>query len=188
MSETVFSISKETQDELLKLARNRIVCETAGKPWSYAPPETLPELQLELPAFVTLTKDGRLRGCIGYIQPMGPVWQAVEEMAYSAAFGDPRFPKVTADEVQQLHIEISLLSPMASITPDAITPFKHGVLVRRGRHSGLFLPQVWEQLPDKQLFMSYLCIEKAGLEADAWLKPDTQLLAFTVFPFEEQKP
>ena len=186
MSETDFSISKETQDELLKLARNRIVCETSGQSWSYAPPTNLPELQLELPAFVTLTKAGHLRGCIGYIQPMGPVWQAVEEMAYSAAFGDPRFPKVTADEVPQLHIEISLLSPMAPITPDAITPFKHGVLVRRGRHSGLFLPQVWEQLPDKQLFMSYLCIEKAGLEADAWLKPDTQLLAFTVFPFEEQ--
>ena len=186
MPETEFSISKATQSELLKLARKRIASETAGQSWSYAPSADLPELQLELPAFVTLTEGGRLRGCIGYIQPMGPVWQAVEEMAYSAAFGDPRFPKVTADEVPQLHIEISLLSPMSPITPDAITPFKHGVLVRRGRRSGLFLPQVWEQLPDKTQFMSYLCIEKAGLEADAWLSPDTQLLAFTVFPFEEE--
>ena len=115
-----------------------------------------------------------------------PLYQAVAEYARLAAFEDPRFPAVTAEEVPGLHIEISVLSPMRRISSAReIVPGKHGVLVRQGRRSGLFLPQVWEQLPDLESFLGYLCAEKAGLPWDAWKFPATQLEIFTVFAFEE---
>ena len=135
---------------------------------------------------MTLHKNGRLRGCIGTTAPRDPLWKIVEYMAYAAAFDDPRFSKVTADEVDDLHIEISVLSPMKlAKSSDEIVPFKHGVMVRQGHNSGLFLPQVWEQIPDKKRFMGYLCEEKAGLDYDAWKSPETKIYLFTVFAFEE---
>lgn len=180
-----FSLSIDAQNELLSLVRRRIAAEINGEKWSYAPPEELPELKIEAPAFVTLTKGGHLRGCIGYTSPQGQLWSAVEEMAFSAAFEDPRFNPVTKSELQELHIEVSVLSKMIPSSPEEIIPFKHGVLVRKGYSSGLFLPQVWEQLPDKEQFMAYLCMEKAGLPAEAWKLPGTKLFTFTVFAFEE---
>ena len=182
-----FSVSKDVQDELLKLVRDRITAEANGRPWRYTPPDNLPELLKPAAVFVTLHKNGRLRGCIGTTAPRDPLWKIVEYMAYSAAFDYPRFSKVTADEVDALQIEISVLSPMKlAKSPDEIVPFKHGVMVRQGRNSGLFLPQVWDQLPDKKRFMGYLCEEKAGIDYDAWKSPDTKIYLFTVFAFEEK--
>lgn len=186
-AQPVFSLPANAQAELLSLARRRIAAHLADKKWSYTPPEDIPELKMHAPAFVTLTKNGRLRGCIGYIVARGELWRAVEEMAFAAAFQDNRFPQLAPGELDSIRIEISVLSPMTDAKPEQIVPFKHGVVVRRGRRSGLFLPQVWEQLPDKEQFMAYLCLEKAGLPADAWKQPDTSLQIFTVFAFEEKQ-
>lgn len=182
-----FSLPPEVQKELLSLARRRIAAAARREPFEYSPPEAMREaLEQPAPVFVTLHKNGRLRGCIGMTAPRGPLWRAVRDMAMAAAFEDPRFPAVREDELPSLHIEISVLSPLEPV-PDAghITPKEHGVVVRRQGRSGLFLPQVWEQLPRKEDFLGRLCSEKAGLPADAWRDPATQLLVFTVFAFEE---
>jgi AmmeMemoRadiSam system protein B/AmmeMemoRadiSam system protein A len=186
--DTDFAVSEQAQKELLTLARNRIEAAAHGEKLKYRPPVDMKELLQHAPVFVTLHKDGELRGCIGMTQAHGELWRAVYDMAYSAAFEDPRFPKVRKNDVDDLHIEISVLSPLTEIdSADNIVPRKHGVVVRQGFHTGLFLPQVWEQLPDKERFMDVLCTQKAHLPADAWKEKGTDLLVFTVFSFEEPK-
>lgn len=176
-------------DYLLKLARARIAARLAPAGTMPALPEAPaePALQSAVGAFVTLHKQGRLRGCIGRIISPEPLAVTVAQMAEAAAFEDQRFAPVSADELPELHIEISVLSPLRRIDSwPAIEPGRHGVVVRRGRRSGLFLPQVWEQLPELESFMSCLCAEKAGLPATAWKEPDTELQVFTVTAFEEK--
>ncbi|MDD4097305.1 MAG: AmmeMemoRadiSam system protein B [Lentisphaeria bacterium] len=181
-----FALAPPARQELLTLARRRLAARLNGQAWSYRPPANLPELTTRAAAFVTLTQHGRLRGCIGTTTPRTPLWQAVQEMAIAAAFEDPRFPALEAAELPEVHIEISVLSPMRPAPSAAdIVPGKHGVLIRRGPHSGLFLPQVWEQIPGRDQFLSILCQEKAGLPPLAWKDQDTTLLVFTVFAFEE---
>lgn len=181
-----FALTEASQKELLKLARQRISAEASGKDWSYRPPPTLAELQEPAAVFVTLTAGGRLRGCIGTTVARAPLWQAVADAARAAAFEDSRFPPVRERELAGLRLEISVLSPMRPAASAAeIEPFKHGVLLRSGHHGGLFLPQVWEQLPDKDEFLSVLCEQKAGLPSDAWRRQDIKLLIFTVFAFQE---
>ncbi|MDD4538893.1 MAG: AmmeMemoRadiSam system protein B [Lentisphaeria bacterium] len=182
-----FALSAAAQAELLTLARNRISAETRREKWSYRPPAVLTELQEPAAVFVTLTKDGQLRGCIGTTVAREPLWAAVEDAACAAAFEDNRFMPVQEDELKRLRVEISVLSPMQPVaSADLVQPFKHGVLIRAGYHSGLFLPQVWEQLPDKEHFLSVLCEHKAGLPGDAWRRQDVKLFIFTVFAFHEQ--
>lgn len=183
-----FALSAAAQAELLSLARNRISTETRRETWAYRPPVALTELQEPAAVFVTLTKDGQLRGCIGTTMAREPLWAAVEDAACAAAFEDNRFTPVQEDELKRLRVEISVLSPMQPVTSaDAVQPFKHGVLIRAGYHSGLFLPQVWEQLPDKEQFLSVLCEHKAGLPGNAWRRQDVKLFIFTVFAFHEQQ-
>ncbi len=136
--------------------------------------------------FVTLKREGRLRGCIGTTTPREALWKAVSSLAHSAGFDDPRFGDLGADELDDLHIEISVLGPLRRVESAAdIVPEKHGVVVRQRGRSGLFLPQVWDQIPDKTQFLSILCQEKARLPANAWRDPKTELLVFEVFAFEE---
>ena len=184
-AEPEFSLTTAQQNYLLKLARQTIQDELTG---NGTPPEPPQDDALLQPAavFVTLHKQGRLRGCIGTTAARMPLYQAVAEYAKLAAFEDPRFPAVTVNELSELDIEISVLSPMRKIvSADAIVPGNHGVTVRQGFRSGLFLPQVWEQLPDLESFMGYLCAEKAGLPWDAWQSPKTELQVFTVHAFQE---
>ena len=137
--------------------------------------------------FVTLHEHGRLRGCIGTLVPHRPLYLTVAEFAYAAGFEDPRFQPVTEEELPELDLEVSVLSPLRRIaSAEEIVPGKHGVVVTRGRQSGVFLPQVWEQLPRKEDFLSYLCAEKAGLPPDAWRDAGTTLEVFTVFAFGEK--
>lgn len=186
-TEPEFTLSAATQAELLKLARNRISAETRGEKWTYQPPAALTELQEPAAVFVTLNKDGQLRGCIGTTMAREPLWAAVESAAYAAAFEDSRFMPVQEKELKRLSIEISVLSPMQQVaSADLVQPFKHGVLVRSGYHGGLFLPQVWEQLPDKEQFLSILCEQKAGLPGNAWRRQNLKIFVFTVFAFQEQ--
>jgi len=180
-----FTVSPQNQAFLLETVRETLREGVEGRRYRPSRPQ---DAALLAPAavFVTLHANGRLRGCIGTLAAHQPLYQAVAEYAYAAGFGDPRFFPLDKEELAGLECEVSVLSPLRQVcSADEILPGKHGVVVTRGRRSGVFLPQVWEQLPRKEDFMSCLCAEKAGLPADAWKEPDTILSVFTVFAFQE---
>ncbi len=143
-------------------------------------------------AFVTLTKHGQLRGCIGSLEARRPLIEDVRANAVAAAFHDPRFPPLTANELDEIRVEVSVLSPMQPFIveneQDAIhrlRPGVDGVVLEFGPHKGTFLPQVWEQLPDPALFLAHLK-QKAGLPADFW-HPDVRLYTYEVEKFREEE-
>ncbi len=138
--------------------------------------------------FVTLKLKGRLRGCIGELEPRQPLIEAVAGRALAAAESDPRFMPVTANELDSIAIEISAMSPLRRVnSPEEIVVGKHGVVVKQGFHSGVFLPQVApEQGWDRDTMLSILCTEKAGLPADAW-KKGAELWVFTAKVFSEEE-
>jgi hypothetical protein len=147
-----------------------------------------PALAKEMGAFVTLNERGRLRGCIGSLIGREPLYLTVRDMAVEAAVGDPRFSPLGLSELKDVEIEISVLSPLERIdNPDQIQMGRHGVLVRKGFNSGVYLPQVavdtgWP----KEKFLSSLCADKAGLSPDAWKDKTTEIYIFTAEVFSEQ--
>ena len=180
-------LTNQQQEYLLTLARRTIKDHLSSR--GLADIQTAdPVMRQQRAVFVTLTKQGRLRGCIGQIVARAPLAQAVREAAISAAVRDPRFRPVTADEVDSLHIEISVLSPLRRVDdPSEIEVGKHGVLVRQGQRQGVFLPQVApEQGWNREQMLTHLCADKAGLPADAWKKTAT-LYVFTAQVFGEEE-
>ena len=178
---------------LLQLARRVIVAilET-GKSPTLPAPEDEPRLREPGAAFVTLTKAGQLRGCIGSLVAVEPLWDSVRRHAENAAFQDPRFSPLAADEAQAVHIEISVLSAPEPLT--CADPAELLALLNR-EHPGLilsdaaggratFLPQVWEQLPRAEDFLAALC-RKAGLAPDAWRRGGLTYQRYGVQHFEE---
>jgi uncharacterized protein len=137
--------------------------------------------------FVTLHKDRQLRGCIGYVRGEKELRKAVDDMALSAAFRDPRFPKLTSEEYPQVDIEISVLSPLEEVKDiDEIQVGVHGLMITRGYHSGLLLPQVAvEQCYDTFTFLQNTCF-KAGLQHDAWQREDSVIERFSAAVFGEK--
>jgi AmmeMemoRadiSam system protein A len=139
-------------------------------------------------AFVTLQKQGQLRGCIGNIIGQEPLWQTVRNMVVAAASQDPRFKPVSADELKDIHVEVSVLSVPKRVTgSDDIMLGRDGVIVSDGKgHQGVFLPQVATETGwSKEEFLSQLCSQKAGLSADAWKDPGIELYTFTANVFSE---
>ena len=137
-------------------------------------------------AFVTIHKNGELRGCIGQIISTGePLWKAVRDMAIAAATEDNRFLPVSVDELRKLDYEISVLSAPEKIGDWRKIEFgKHGVIVKQGRRTGVFLPQVAEETGwSKEEFLSQLCTQKAGLPADCYKDKDAELFIFTAQVF-----
>ncbi|MDR1790195.1 MAG: AmmeMemoRadiSam system protein A [Propionibacteriaceae bacterium] len=141
-------------------------------------------------AFVTLTIDGRLRGCIGSLEAWRWLGEDVRSNAVSAAFRDPRFPPLSRDEFAQVDVEVSVLTPPQelSFTSEAdalaqLRPDIDGVILEAGSHRATFLPQVWEDLPDKRVFMAHLK-RKARLAADYW-GDDVRLHVYQVSAFHE---
>jgi len=139
--------------------------------------------------FVTLTNQGRLRGCVGYVEGARPLADLVPELAVSAALHDGRFEPVAGPEVATLHIEVSVLTPPhplpQPIDPSDVEIGRHGLIARRGGRSGLLLPQVapeWGWGPRELLDRT---CEKAGLPRDAWTHPDCSVLAFEAQIFDE---
>ncbi len=134
--------------------------------------------------FVTLRKGKNLRGCIGVVEAIKPLYQAVRECAVWAAVQDPRFPPVRKDELAGLNLEISALSPLFDVSPEEIEVGQHGLLISRGALRGLLLPQVaieWKW--DSQRFLEETC-RKAGLPVGAW-QNGARIQAFTAQVFEE---
>lgn len=139
-------------------------------------------------AFVTLHKQGSLRGCIGNILGQGPLFKTVRDMTVAAASEDPRFDPVEPEELKNIDVEISVLSkPRVIQSVDEIVMGKHGVIVRKGTKSGVFLPQVATETDwSKERFLSELCSQKAGLSPDAWKDASTILQTFTAQVFGEK--
>jgi AmmeMemoRadiSam system protein A len=143
--------------------------------------------------FVTLTTHGDLRGCIGFLEGREPVKEAVRHNALNAAFNDPRFPPLRASEVGDVDIEVSILTEPAPLDYSGgadllakLRPGVDGVIIRSGLHAATFLPQVWDQLPDKKEFLGHLCL-KAGLPANAWERGNLEVQTYQVQHFEEQR-
>ena len=143
--------------------------------------------------FVTLHKLGQLRGCIGTIEPVSCLGEALAENARAAAFRDSRFPPLTEEEFHEIDIEISLLSPPQRLEYDGpddlarvIIPGRDGVVLKKGFQRATFLPQVWEQLPTVEAFLSHLCM-KAGLSKGAWQTDPLEISVYRVQSFEEQQ-
>jgi len=173
---------------LLKIARETLENYLLGK--------KLPELKIDDPVlnekrgvFVTLRKKVNLRGCIGYIEPVEPLYLAVRTMAIHSATRDPRFEPVTYEELKDIEIEISVLTvPQRVKSADEIVLGRDGVIVKRGFNQGVFLPQVAEETGwTKEEFLSYLCSHKAGLPPDAWKDPKTELYIFQAEVFSESE-
>jgi AmmeMemoRadiSam system protein A len=135
-------------------------------------------------AFVTLTHEGRLRGCIGYTEAAAPLYRTVQECAVAAAIEDPRFAPLGPSEVDSVRIEISVLTPLAPVRPEEVEVGVHGLMVRKGGRRGLLLPQVASSFGwDRKAFLSHVC-RKAGLPPDAWQK-GAELYSFTAEVFGE---
>ena len=139
-----------------------------------------PVLKENRGAFVTITKNGQLRGCIGYIEGRGPLHKTIEEMAEAAAFRDPRFRPVTEKELPDLEFEISVLTPLRRLTDvNEIEVGKHGIYIKKGWNSGLLLPQVATEYGwDRQTFLEHTC-QKAGLPSNAWKDKNAEIYIFS---------
>lgn len=181
-------LSASDEKELLGIAR-RAVETWVKKGEKLKIKNSNPALDQPLGAFVTLKKHENLRGCIGRFEPNIPLYEVVIDMGIAAAAEDPRFAAVTTEELGEIEIEISVLSPLRRVkSADEIEIGKHGVEVVRGFRRGVFLPQVaTENNLDKKSFLSLLCAEKAGLPADAWKDPKTELYVFTAQVFSESR-
>ena len=171
---------------LLAIARTAIAERLAGR----RPARPSGEGVLAEPrgAFVTLRRkdDGELRGCVGRMAAEDPLAETVAEMAVAAATEDGRFDPVSAGELPSLSIEISALGPMRDIRPEEVEVGVHGLMLRCGARRGVLLPQVpVEQQWDRETFLAHTC-KKAGLPADAWRRPDCELVAFTATVFGEE--
>lgn len=185
-------LTQAEKDELLTLARESITAAANGKP---LPPVNLAGKSAALAeqgaAFVTLTQNGQLRGCIGALQAYQPLILDVIEHAATAAMHDYRFSPVQPREVAGLKIEISVLSQPKKIAYGnseelrrLIRPGVDGVILRDGARRATFLPQVWQQLPELDEFMAHLCL-KMGVSADTWKKKKLEISLYQVEDFSE---
>lgn len=178
-------LSDSEQQCLLRMARQAIEASVLDTDLPEFEPHTS-ALAEQAGAFVTLHKSGRLRGCMGSIEPAKPLFQTVCDCARAAAFRDPRFDPVTAPEVPHLHIEISILSRPEDIQPEQVEPGRHGLLISHGFQRGLLLPQVAQRFAwSREKFLEETCL-KAGLSADAW-KHGARIQAFTAQVFAEPR-
>jgi AmmeMemoRadiSam system protein A len=185
-------LPREEKLGLLKLARSAISAELIDRTEVLRPETRSSALLEKRGCFVTLHKRGQLRGCIGCIEPVSSLLTCVEEHARSAAFRDPRFPPVTVEELEDIDIEISVLTVPRDLTfqdgeelKEQLEPHVHGVILSRGFRKSTFLPQVWKQLPGKEEFLQHLCI-KGGMAADAWKDPETNVQVYRAEAFGEK--
>jgi AmmeMemoRadiSam system protein A len=186
-------LSPEERRYLLELAREAI---TRAAHRQESPPVDLNAMSEGLrrdgASFVTLTKRGGLRGCIGSLEPRRPLVLDVRENAVAAAFSDPRFPPVSAGDLSDLRVEVSVLSSPEPLSYDGaedliarLRPGVDGVVIERGWNRATFLPQVWEKLPDPHEFLQHLCL-KAYLPADAYRHAGLDVYTYQVEKFGEE--
>ncbi|MGR9073183.1 MAG: AmmeMemoRadiSam system protein A [Gammaproteobacteria bacterium] len=173
--ESIAPLTKHNRELLLKTARESIRHGLkTGKPLPVIPSEFPLALQEKRATFVTLEKDGQLRGCIGMLEAQRPLIKDIAENAFSAAFRDPRFPPVGQDELEKLDIHLSILSPAQPLSFNSekdllgqLRPGIDGLILQEGARRGTFLPSVWKSLKTPEQFLRHLK-QKAGFEQDYW--------------------
>jgi len=168
----LLAVARTTLDQYLK----------TGK--TYRPKTDNPKFLAKRGVFVTLTKNGQLRGCIGYIEPVESLIEAVRDNAISAAVSDSRFSPVDASELKDIEIEISILTVPQADTLANIIKNKLGVVLRQGSRGATYLPQVWEDLADPDQFFQSLCL-KGGLALSCYKDAATQLFSYQAIVFSE---
>jgi hypothetical protein len=185
--EAPFSLSRVEKDALLKIARNSVESSVRNGKQYECSTGGLEALERERGAFVTLTKNGQLRGCIGYVAPLKPLYLTVRDVAQLAALRDTRFRPVTASELGDLQYEISVLSPLHHVGDvQEIRIGQHGLLIHTSSHEGLLLPQVAsDEKWDRATLLEQVCY-KAGLTGRAWQSADADLFRFTALVFGER--
>ncbi len=169
-------LSSAALGALLELARATVVASVEGR----ALPDIPAGVELAWPrgVFVSLHRAGELRGCLGHLEGDLPVGEVTRRMAVAASQDDPRFPPVTPDELAELDVEVSVLSPFERIRPEDVVPGRDGLLIIRGPRSGVLLPQVaTEHRWDRVTFLRAVC-QKAALASEAWQDAATELYAF----------
>lgn len=182
----LIALSSSDKKKLLQLARESMERHFSGLPSTAAPIEDA-ALNQVCGAFVTLRKNGKLRGCIGNLPGNAPLYQAVQKLAVSSATEDSRFQPVEPSELPDLCVEITVLSPLKKVqSPDEIVPGVHGVMIEKGPRTGIFLPQVaTEQNWSRMELLENLCVHKAGLTPEAW-RESANLYIFTGESFKEE--
>ena len=185
------NLTEKDKAFLVRLARS-VIEEALGAGQKEPLPEDISAAVMKKGGcFVTLHKHGALRGCIGTIEPMQSVVKSVEENAFNAAFKDPRFSPLDIRELPDIELEISLLTVPRKLTykdpedlKSQLKPGIHGVILSREWRRSTFLPQVWDQLPDTELFLRHLC-EKAGMRGNCWRDPKTEIEVYEAVYFSE---
>ena len=182
---TGFTLSDTDKKQLKEIALNSIKDSLDGKPIANSLPQISPlsPLKQKCGAFVSLHKQGHLRGCIGHFGEDYPLHEMVAEMARAAAFEDPRFMPVTREELDDIDIEISVLTPMRRIQSlDEFELHRHGIYIRKGFRSGTFLPQVADEVNwTKEEFVGHCSQDKAGIGWDGWR--DAELYVYEAIVF-----
>ncbi|HRC67291.1 MAG TPA: AmmeMemoRadiSam system protein A [Bacteroidales bacterium] len=188
LSSNDFSLTDTDKKNLLKIARQSI--EQYFKTKTRLPkPDALltPNLLKPCGAFVTLHKHGELRGCIGHFGEDKPLWETVAEMALASAFNDTRFYPLSEEELREIEIEISVLTPMRKISSiNEIQLGKHGIYIKKGWRSGTFLPQVATETGwTLEEFLGHCSRDKAGLGWDGW--KDAEIYVYEAIVFSEKE-
>ncbi len=188
-------MNNEHRKILLKIARKAIIDYLEFKKKFYPTPDEVKEkeLWLEKGSFVTLTIEKGLRGCIGSIMPVRPLTIDIYDNAINAAFRDPRFYPLSRDELKLIDIEISVLTVPQKVTFKDYTDLLEkiraeidGVIIRRGYYQATFLPQVWNELPEKVEFFEHLCL-KAGLSRNCYKENALEVETYQVESFKESE-
>jgi len=187
-------LSEEEKKALLKIAREALTAAVENKPLPAINLASLPPALSEPGAsFVTLTKNGQLRGCIGVLEAYQPLALDVQEHAVSAAMDDYRFPPVSRAELPLIEIEISRLTPPKKLEYDSpqdllvkIRPGVDGVVLKDGFRRATFLPQVWEKIESPAEFLSHLCL-KMGAPPDLWREKKLEVFTYQVEEFREER-
>jgi len=185
-------LNEAEQKLLLHIARETLDNAVHGEPLPEINLDALPpSLQENGASFVTLTIVDRLRGCIGTLEAYQPMAIDVQEHAVAAGLQDFRFPSVQPAELDQIEIEVSVLSPQEPLVYDGaddliqkLRPDVDGVVLQEGFRKATFLPQVWEKLPDPGQFLSQLCM-KMGASSDLWRKKSLKVFTYQVQEFHE---
>jgi len=180
---------------LLAMARNAIAAELGRGHLMCNEPSLDTQahvLEKKMGVFVTLHHHGELRGCIGTLEPVVSLAKDVVENARHAAFHDPRFPPLTQKEFLEIDMEISVLTPPRAMDycgsedlKKKLKPGIHGVILEKHGAKATFLPQVWDQLPEPEIFLEHLC-RKAGLSSHAWKDSNIVIQTYTVHSFKEK--